>query len=302
MNPFMEKIYYIDRQSGTRCTEEVYGESAVRLLYGKGFRSKSIGRLILHFFAKRRFFSSFYGWLQKLPLSKKKIIPFIERFAIDSTEFLEPVSSFKSFNDFFIRKLKPESRVIATSPAVIPADGRYRFYPKIGKKDGFSVKEKPFCLETVLQSTELAARFDGGSLVIARLCPTDCHRFYFPIDCTPSKAEFINGKLYSVNPIAVKNKPWIWGENMRMRTILNSELFGVVAFMEVGATNVASIIQTYKPGTKQQKGDEKGYFSFGGSALLIFFEPGACTFDDDLLGHSLEIRCQIGQSMGSLHA
>lgn len=295
----METIYCIDRKTGEKQPEEVYGESAVRLLYGTSLWSKTIGWLILHLFAKWPYCSCIYGWFQKLPYSKKKIAPFVKRFYIDTSEFSAPISQFTSFNDFFIRTLQPTARPIASSPVVIPADGRYRFYPSLRKSDGFTVKSQPFCLETVLQSRSLAQMYDGGSAVIARLCPTDCHRFYFPIDCVASKAECINGKLYSVNPIAITDNPWIWGVNRRTRTILTSDRFGKVVFMEVGATNVGSIIQTYVPDTTIAKGAEKGYFSFGGSALLIFFEPGRCTFDQDLIGHDCEVRCLIGQSLGS---
>lgn len=297
----MDSITYIDRQTGTVEVEEVYGERAIRLLYGKTLVSKTFGRIILHLFAKWSLVSAIYGWLQSTKCSKRKIRPFIERFQIDISEFVESTEQFKTFNDFFIRKLKPESRPLSAHP-IIPADGRYTFFPLILIKDQFQVKKQAFCLTTVLQDEELAMRFDAGSLVIARLCPTDCHRYYFPFDCVPSKARLINGKLYSVNPIATKDNPWIWNENRRMLTILSSEQFGDVAFLEVGATNVGSIVQTYQPGKFQKKGTEKGYFSFGGSALLILFEKGRIQFDQDLLAASaqgLEIKCLIGQSLGT---
>lgn len=293
----MNSIRYINRQTGQIETEEVFGESAIRFLYGNSFLST----LVLHGFAKWPFVSSIYGFLQKIPSSKRKIIPFIKRFGINTSEFLESVESYQSFNDFFIRKLKPTSRALCPH-AIIPADGRYTFYPELSAQDEFDVKGKSFNIHSILKDPELAKRYAGGSLCIARLCPIDCHRFYFPIDCIPNKARLINGKLYSVNPIATKDNPWIWGANRRMLTLLDSKEYGQVAFLEIGATNVGSIIQTYEPNTAQLKGNEKGYFSFGGSALLIFFEKGRIQFDADLLAASrqgLEIRCLIGQSLGA---
>jgi len=302
----MDSIYYINRKTGQKEKEAVFGESAIRFLYGTSGMSKTIGRAVLHLFAKWPFLSALYGFLQKLPTSKKKIEPFVKRFDIDTNEFTEDGNTYQSFNDFFIRKLKAEARPIQDGDdvAVIPADGRYRFFEKITKDDAFRVKNKVFCLETVLQDRDLANRYDEGSLVIARLCPTDCHRFYFPFRCTPSKAKFINGKLFSVNPIATRDNPWIWGVNRRVLTLLETNAFGTVCFMEVGATNVGSIIQTYTPGEVQEKGAEKGYFSFGGSALLLFFEPGKMQFDADLLRYSqenpdLEVRCLIGEGFGA---
>jgi phosphatidylserine decarboxylase len=294
-------IWIINRQTGRKEQELVFGQKAIEFLYGHSFLSKTIGRFMLHSLGKWPFFAALYGWIQKQPSSKKKISPFVKQFYIDTSEFQDPVESFTSFNDFFIRKLKAGARPIdpGSNIAVMPADGRYHFYPKITSGTRFSVKKRLFDLETLFQSKELAARYDGGSLVMARLCPTDCHRFYFPIDCVPSSAKLINGKLYSVNPIATRDNPWIWGVNRRVLTMLSSDIFGEVAYFEVGATNVGSITQTYTPHTPQKKGDEKGYFSFGGSALLLFFEPGKISFDSDLLqGDGLEIRCLIGQSLG----
>ncbi len=296
----MDSIQYINRQKACVETEEVFGEQAIRFLYGSCPLSKTLGRMALHSFAKWPFMSAFYGYLQNLPSSKKRVIPFIERFGMDASEFQDTPEAFKTFNEFFVRKLKPECRPISQN-AIIPADARYRFYPQIGQGDIFSVKNKAFCLKTVLQDEALAARYEGGSLVIARLCPTDCHRFYFPFDCTPTKAKLINGKLFSVNPIATKDNPWIWCVNRRMLTLLDSKEYGQVAYLEVGATNVGSIIQTYTPDRPQPKGGEKGYFEFGGSALLILFEKGRIQFDNDLIAASekgLEILCLIGQSLG----
>lgn len=293
----MDSVEYINRQTGLKETEEVFGESAIRFLYGNSLISKTLGRLFLHGLAKWPPVSRLYGAIQSSKSSKARVQPFIDRFGLDTTEFLDPANSFNSFNDFFIRKLKPSARPLADGP-IIPADGRYRFYQEIGQNDTFEVKNRSFCLKTVLQSEELAMRYQGGSLVIARLCPTDCHRFYFPFDCIPNKARAINGKLFSVNPIATKDNPWIWGTNRRMLTMLSSKQFGEVAFLEVGATNVGSIIQTYTPDTLQLKGSEKGYFEFGGSALLIIFEKGRIKFANDLITQQeLEIRCLIGQSL-----
>ncbi|MBS0656135.1 MAG: phosphatidylserine decarboxylase [Verrucomicrobia bacterium] len=303
MSRHLNSIFYIERQTGNVEKEEILGEGAIRFLYGSTLLSRTIGRLVLNGFAKWPPCSAIYGWLQKRARSKRKIIPFINHFQVDASEFEQSPEQFSSFNDFFIRKLKSECRPISHSPAVIPADGRYTFFTDLSSSTPFSVKNRTFCLKTILRDSTLATRYEGGSLVIARLCPTDCHRFYFPIDCVPGTTEEINGKLFSVNPIATKDNPWIWGANRRYLTILSSEHFGKVAFLEVGATNVGTVIQTYTPGKTYHKGEEKGYFSFGGSALLLFFERGKIEFSDDLLEASkrrLEIRCLIGQPLSSL--
>lgn len=300
----MPSIIYIDRQTQERKEEQVYGSTFLELLYGSSFWSRFVGRLFLPLFAKWPFFSSIFGYFQRKNSSKKKIVPFIKKYGVDTSSFLEPVEHFSSFNDFFIRKLKPESRPIfpGDEAAIIPADGRYLFYPEIDRADGFVVKGKKFCLKTLLEDKELASHYAKGSMVIARLCPTDYHRFHFPCDCIPSNTKLINGWLYSVNPIAVKRNIEIFTQNKRTLCMLESSSFGKVLFLEIGATAVGSIYQTYQSGQFYLKGAEKGYFGFGASSLILIFEPGKIIFDPDLLAASkdhLEILCLMGQSMGS---
>lgn len=299
----MKPIVYIDRATGEHKTEEVYGASALRLLYGDGLADRTFGRAIREVVASLSICSAVYGWWQKQPWTKSKIRPFVEKYGVDTSEFLEPVDSFASFNDFFVRKLKPEARPVAegTATAVIPADGRYYFYQELSTAPLLDVKGQCLDLPTLLGDSSLAQAYAKGSLVMARLCPTDYHRFHFPVDCTPSPVRLINGALYSVNPIAIKQNLAIFSQNKRMFSMLQSETFGDVLCIEVGATNVGSIHQTYLSGYKQSKGLEKGYFSFGGSAMLLLFAPERIQFDADLLAATqagVEIRCLMGQSMG----
>lgn len=296
-------ILFIDRISKEKCLEKVYGGSALRLLYGDDFISKLLGAPLLHFLVKYSLFSKIYGSFQKTRSSKKKIKPFIANFDIETSEFLENVDQFTSFNDFFIRKLQPSARPITKGDdvAIIPADGRYLFYQNIQETEGFIVKGEKFNLKTLLESESLATRYAGGSMVIARLCPTDYHRYHFPVDCIPTDSKIINGFLYSVNPIALKKNIHIFTENKRALTKLESKKFGTVLFLEIGATSVGTITNTYHPHKFYPKGTEKGYFSFGASSLILLFEPGKIEFDEDLLAATkdgFEIKCLMGQKMG----
>ena len=297
----MNRVVYIDRITKQKEQERVYGESAIRLLYGHSIVQRTLGRCILHVAGKWPIVSRFYGALQKCPRTQRKIIPFIKEYGIDPDEFQDPIDSFCSFNDFFVRHLKREARPIVPNKdvAVIPADGRYLAYQHIEQSDLFSIKGSQYTIRRLLEDAQ-AKCFEGGSLVLARLCPTDCHRFYFPVDGIPQPSRLIEGKLFSVNPIAVRSNPWIFFENRRYVTYIDSPQFGKIAFIEIGATNVGSIHQTFTPFVHYEKGQEKGYFSFGGSALAILFEPGAIKLDQDLLVNSLslETRCLIGQSLG----
>lgn len=300
----MDPIHYIDRLSGEEKTEKVFGKSALGLLYGDSALSKLIGRPLNRLWARNPLFSSLYGCWQKQPWTKRNIRSFIADYDVEASEFQEPIDAFNSFNDFFIRKLKTSARPVAAGDkvAVIPADGRYLFFPDVDAADGFIVKGKKFNLSTFLENDKLAEEYRHGTMIIARLCPSDYHRFHFPCDCIPGTSELINGWLYSVNPIALKKDIEIFTQNKRAITALETTAFGKVLYIEVGATNVGSIHQTYTPHEPQAKGMEKGYFSFGASTLVLLFPAGSIQLDADLLGlagtQGLEIKCLMGQSMG----
>jgi len=300
-----EPIYYIDRATGSRCKELVYGARAIQLLYGDTILSKLFGAPLAYSLARIPFFSAFYGYLQNRPASRKKIAPFINTFDIDTKEFADDPNSFCSFNAFFTRKLKPAARPIAQgeSTAIIPADGRYLFYQNIDQIDGFVVKGEKFNLTTLLEDSALADQYAKGSMVIARLCPTDYHRYHFPCDCIPGKSELINGWLYSVNPMAIKKDIHIFTQNKRTLCLLDTKSLAKVLFLEIGATFVGAIHQSYTPFQSYAKGAEKGFFSFGASSLIMLFPPDYIRFDQDLLdatAQQLEIKCLMGQSLGQI--
>lgn len=295
----MTDIIFYDRVKKKEEIEKVYGHFFLKLLYNHSIFSF----FLLPLFSRWHFLSWIYGVYQKSPFSKHKIKPFIRSFQIDASEFAEPIGAFSSFNDFFIRHLKPSARPIDPDPrvAILPADARYLVFPHIAHAEGFWVKGKKFDLRMLLQSDLLAKHYEHGSMVIARLCPVDYHRFHFPCQCTPSKAQLINGFLFSVNPIALKRNINYLSENKRMLTVLQTPHFGQVLYLEIGATYVGCIQQTYSPGRSYEKGAEKGYFSFGGSCLILLFEPDRIVFDPDLIAHSgrtMEVRGLLGHSLG----
>lgn len=292
------EITYIDRKTGQKCVEKVYGHQALSLLYGDGFFRGLFSKLVLPLLARIPLFSILYGYLQKRPASAKKIAPFIRAYGIDAAEFAE--SDFPSFNAFFIRKLKPERRPLAAEPNVLamPADGRYLVYPQF---DQFLVKGQEFSLTAFLHDRAAASRYSEGSMAIIRLCPTDYHRFHFPCNGIASAARLINGPLFSVNPMALRKRISILSENKRVVTEIETERFGTILYIEIGATSVGSIRQTYRPGPIS-KGAEKGYFEFGGSCIVLLFEKGRIVFDQDLIANTkkgLETRANFGESLGA---
>lgn len=295
-------IQYVDRKTNRVETEKVYGHRALSLFYGDSWTSRLFSFVFSPLLSRIPLFSQAYGFLQKQPASAKKIVPFVQTYGIDTSEFQE--KSFGSFNDFFIRKLKKETRPIVQDPrsATLPADGRYLVFPSLSQEDLFYVKGHPFDLASFLQNGAYARRFADGAMVIARLCPVDYHRFHFVADGIPSRAIPIEGDYHSVNPIALRKNFSILWANKRVMTDIDTEAFGKILYVEVGAICVGTIHQTYEPNKKVFKGDEKGYFSFGGSCLVILFEKGSITFDEDLVINSqkgFETKANFGESLGT---
>lgn len=290
-------IQYFNRQSGHIETETVYGEGFLRWAY-----DNPLGRLTVELAVKRAWFSRWYGWRMNRPSSRSKIVPFIEEYGLDPSEFADPVESFANFNEFFYRKLKPEARPIDADPkaAVFPADGRHLAIENVGAADTFYIKGQRFDLRAFLADDTLAGEFASGSMLISRLCPVDYHRYHFPLAGEAGAPFLINGPLYSVSPLALRRRLSIFWENKRVRTVVDSPVFGKVIFMEIGATCVGSIHSTASAGMVE-KGQEKGYFSFGGSCLVTLFQPGRICFDADLLEHSAqstEVYAQVGERCG----
>lgn len=291
-------IQFFNRLTQQIETESVYGEKPLRFVY-----ENPLGLLPLHALVKRALFSKWYGARMDSAASAAQIAPFIQEFDVDVSEFADSVESFKSFNDFFYRKLKPQARPIAQDDkaVILPADGRHLVIPDVSQCRDFLVKGIRFDITALLGDSGIAARFDKGSLIISRLCPTDYHRFHFPVSGFNGTPRLIEGPLYSVSPIALMKRPSILWENKRYLTRIRTDHMGEVAFLEVGATCVGSVVHTSRPMQFMAKGAEKGYFRFGGSCVITVFEPGKVRFSDDLLEHSAaghEVYARMGDVAG----
>ncbi|NGX27976.1 MAG: Phosphatidylserine decarboxylase proenzyme [Candidatus Anoxychlamydiales bacterium] len=277
----MFKNVLFDRKNNKLIEDKIYYRSALEFLYSKNIISKAF----LYLFAKVPFISKLYGYLNSRKFSKFKIRSFIKHFNINEDEFLKNTKEFKSFNDFFIRELKIDVRKIDydENTLILPCDGRFLAYQNIDGISSFSIKDQKFNLEKFLKDEKLAKKYEEGSMLLCRLAPEDYHRFHFPIDCVPSDAKIINGYLYAVNPIALKQNIKILSENKRAITTLKTKNFSDILYIEIGATNVGSIKQTYFPNKDYKKGEEKGYFALGASAIVLLFEKDSIVFDDDLI-------------------
>ncbi len=297
-NHLVEPIRYFNRHTREMETERVYGGAFLKWAYGN-----PLGRAAVHALVKRRVFSAWYGRRMDRPSSAARIAPFIRKYGLDPGEFADPPESFASFNEFFSRRLRPGARAVHDDPAsaVFPADGRHLGFQRASEISSVFVKGQRFDLPGLLGDAALAARFADGPLVLSRLCPVDYHRFHFPLAGTPGETRGLPGPLFSVSPIALRRSLGYLWTNKRTVTLLEAGRFGTVALIEVGATCVGSIRQTYTPGAPVEKGGEKGFFAFGGSSTITLFERDRIHLAQDLLEQSsrqTELYARVGSLMG----
>ncbi|MCC6276595.1 MAG: phosphatidylserine decarboxylase [Oligoflexia bacterium] len=261
-----QPIFFINRATGKREQELVYGGDIIAWLYqnpiGQGLSSV----------LTRKWISQVYGAVQSRRSSAKKIPDFISKFQIPMD--LYESGPFQSFNDFFIRKFRSGARSFASDPKQMGAfaEGRYAAFEALNDQVTFPVKGEFIRPMDFLKGVKDWSRFENGPGFVARLCPVDYHRFHFPDDGNLVFEKRIHGPFHSVNPMALTFKPSILSTNERHVSILETKNFGLLAYIEVGALCVGKIVQTHS-GPSFKKGDEKGYFLFGASTVVVLGEP-----------------------------
>lgn len=218
-------------------------------------------------------------------------------------EAIIPINGFESFNNFFTRKVKPSSRPIDLNKNIFisPGDGRLSAYENIDLNKIVQIKGLYYSLDELINSKEIATKFKNGICLILRLCPTDYHRFHFVDNGVCDETKKIKGRYYSVNPIALNKIPKLFCKNKREWSLFHSENFGDVLYIEVGATCVGSIIQSYSSNKKISKGDEKGFFKFGGSTVILFLQEHTVKIDENILHQTTlgyETKVNMGEKIG----
>ncbi|KAF2466049.1 uncharacterized protein BDR25DRAFT_306271 [Lindgomyces ingoldianus] len=282
----------------------VYVRLGIRLLY-KGLKANNMEKKRIRKLLKSLSFKQ--GKKYDDPASAAEIEGFIAFHQLDMSEVLLPLSEFKNFNEFFYRALKPNARPCSApdDPRVItsPADCRSVVFNTLDQAQAIWVKGREFTLQRLLGDAypDDAKRYVGGSLGIMRLAPQDYHRFHIPVDGVMGEPKTIEGEYYTVNPMAIRSALDVYGENVRVLVPIDSEVHGRVMVICVGAMMVGSTVITRRAGEKVRRAEELGYFKFGGSTLLLLFEPGQMRYDDDLVDNSksaLETLIRVGMSIG----
>ena len=292
-------VKFYNRKTKKYETEQVAGDTYLQWTY-----SSPIGMKLLELIIKKKLFSKIYGSFCDSKKSIKKIHSFIKDFDIDMYHSEKNINEFESFNDFFTRKLKSEGRPIDNTldSLVSPGDGRLVAYENIDLNKLVQVKGYTYSFSKLIDNPSIISKFSEGTCLILRLCPTDYHRFHFIDNGICEETKKINGDYYSVNPIALQKIPELFCKNKREWSIFHSENFGDILHIEVGATCVGSIIQTYMPTKEIKKGDEKGYFKFGGSTTILFLEKNKVKIDRDIIEQTnkgYETKVLMGEKIGT---
>jgi phosphatidylserine decarboxylase len=228
-------------------------------------------------------------------LSTLLIPSFIKKNDINLKDYVEQYYS--SYNDFFTRQIRKELRPIDDNKDTIisPADGRVSAY-EISDQLVVTIKNSKYTVASLLRNKKLAEQYRGGHLVIIRLTVSDYHRYCYPVSGYKGKNFHINGILHTVNPIA-NDYVKIYKENSREYTIIETEKFGKVTQMEIGALLVGKI-SNYHQKLEVTKGQEKGRFEFGGSSIALLLDSKKVKLDEQLLintENGYETMIQMGQ-------
>lgn len=261
------------------------------------FYSNLPGRLFLRALAAPTV-SKLAGSFMNSWMSAFFIDSFIQKHNISMKEFER--RQYRSYNQFFTRKIKSKYRPINTKPAnfIAPCDGRVSIYP-IYLNSVFQIKNSRYNIASLLRNKKLASEYAGGYCVILRLTVEDYHRYCYIDDAVKGKNHPICGKFFTVHP-AILGKENIYKENAREYCILQTKNFGKVIQMEVGALLVGKI-HNYHREAIVSRGEEKGRFEFGGSTVVLLVQREQVAFDDDILKNTrdgYETKISMGEVIG----
>ena len=292
----MIKVY--NRQTQSVEIENTYKQDSLYFLY-----KTDLGRALSSSVFNKHLISKLYGRLVKSRQSISLIQKFIKHYDIDISEIKQPIASFRCFNDFFVRELKENARPIDENPEhlISPADSRLCVFD-LAVKSNLPVKGYWYSIETLIKDKKLAKEYADGWCFIYRLAPADYHRYCYIDNGSQEKVKRLRGVLHSVNPIAMSAVKNLLSRNYRELTVLHTENFGKVLHLEVGALLVGKIVQRDNGAHDFQKGEEKGWFEYGGSTIIQIFKKNCVIPDADILEQTqnkTETLVKFGEKTGS---
>lgn len=223
------------------------------------------------------------------------IRPFVSHANICLSDYEQ--RSFHSFNDFFTRRLAPGVRTVDHTPdaLIAPCDGNLSIYP-IREGMVVPVKGVPYSIAGLLRSKALADRLEGGLCLVFRLCVDHYHRYAFFDTGRLLRRYQIPGILHTVRPVALEARP-VFVENTRAVSLMQTDHFGQAVQVEVGAMLVGRI-HNHAGITHFARGDEKGYFEYGGSTVVLLLQRDACIMDARFPLSGAERPVRFGEAIG----
>lgn len=280
-------------RNGTLMTQKSGQDRILTVLYGTVAGRLLLKPLTLPLVSKAA------GAFLDTQLSCFLIEPFIKKNKIDMSQY-EPVK-YKSYNDFFTRKIKAKLRPVDENPMhfISPCDSKLTVLP-ITKDSRFTLKHTTYTVASLLKNEKLAKEYEGGYAMIFRLTVDDYHRYCYVCDGTKEDNVVIPGVLHTVNPLANDYFP-IYKENSREYSILHTKEFDDIVMMEVGALLVGKIVNHHRK-YKVFRGQEKGYFEFGGSTVVLLVKKDTVRIDADILENSarnIETVVKYGEKIGN---
>jgi phosphatidylserine decarboxylase len=285
-------VQVYDRNRRAVYDEPQYGEKRLHLLY-----ETTLGRFLLQAVFARRWYSNLNAVKDKRRSSVRKIQPLVDRFGIDMNDYLE--QTYASYDSFITRKIDPAKRPIASDPDTLIAIADSRVLAYSVTHDGrIPVKQSSYTITELLSDPELAAAYNEGTCLVFRLATDDYHRYCFADDGEVIRTRTISGVLHSVQPISSARYK-AFSQNQREYTVIETANFGTMVVVEVGALLVGKIHN--HDVTSCRRGQEKGYFSLGGSTILLLLKPDIVKIDPDIMEYSLqqiETKVRMGEKVG----
>ncbi len=281
-------------RKGMPVPSDAQQDAILRKLYGTAG-----GRMALKVLV-RPWVSRLGGAVLSSRISKLAIPGFVKKNGIDMRQYEH--KRYKSYNDFFTRRIRKGMRPVEPEPAgfISPCDSRLTVH-EICDGASFHIKNTQYTMHSLFRDSRLAEEYRGGLLLLFRLTVDDYHRYCYTDNGTKSCDTYINGVFHTVNPFAGQILP-IYKENSRCYCTLETENFGKLLHMEVGALMVGKIVNYHKHGGFSfKRGQEKGRFEFGGSTVILCVKKDVLRVDEDILANSregIETKVRMGEKIG----
>ncbi|HEY9124021.1 MAG TPA: phosphatidylserine decarboxylase [Bacteroidales bacterium] len=294
----MKQVLLYNRNTQHIESEKTYQADGLAFLY-----KTKIGKTLIHSILNKKMVSKIYGQAVKSRQSRYLIKKFIHHYNIDTSEIKQPIESFRNFNAFFIRELVPGARPVDETPShlISPADSRLMVFD-LANTGALPVKGYWYSLLDLVKDKKIAQEYHDGWCFVYRLAPSDYHRFCYIDNGTQTGVKRLRGVLHSVNPIALSATKNLLSKNYRELTVLETENFEKVVQLEVGALLVGKIVQRKRHAHTFRRGEEKGWFEYGGSTIIQLFKKQYITPDPDILEHSvkgIETLVKMGEKTGA---